>query len=340
MYSTLVPFENIVEAVKDQTGITNLRNLYPKLRRFIYRAQGEIGYGQSLILKRIAYCVSDGTILVDSEGNYKAKLPEDLIEIEAVGTCYEGLCPKDYKIQGNWLFLCKEIQEFSLVYYTFLCDGEGYPVIGQNHFEAVVSGIIFFLSQARYWNKEIGYTMYKELQNYYEDRIGEARGSDLMPTTKEEWAQIARQLHMSYRDILIYSPDEACYCCIPQSGNTQVIDPDTDNTDDMVYYWQYTDLTLDISEAPNIDQTFLDAQSSQNVQAFIDGFVVPYSAIGRIGFAITNVDEDYYQIIDVFESDITDVAFDKYYDSVNRVQIYISKEIYSHGNIYYKLILN
>jgi len=335
MYSNIVPFENIIDAIKDETGISNLRNLYPTVRRFVYRAEREIGYGHGLLLKKIDYKKSDGTIL-----DLKVRLPGDLLFLETIGTCNQGLCPDHYKIQGNFLFLCKDIDEFSLIYYTMLCDGEGNPTITENHFEAVVAGVKFFMYQAKMWNNEGNINFYKSLEIYYADRCGEARGDDVMPNTEKEWAQIAQHLRMSYRDILIYSQDEKCYSCLPLSTNNEVLTQEGDNTDEMVHYWQYNDLASDISLAPAIDQAFLDLQNSEEIQAFFDGYVIPWSNIGRIGIAITNVDEDYYQVLDVFQQDITTIVFDAYYDSVNRTQIYISKEYYSHGNIYYELIKN
>jgi hypothetical protein len=340
MYSNLVPFQNIVEIVKDDIGITNLRNQYPKLRRYIHRVERDIGFGGTLILKRVQYSLDTGTIFIDENGFGKIRLPEDLVVLETVGMCYEGWCPKDYKYQGNYLFLCRYADSFNLMYYALICDGEGNPAISENHFEAVVAGIKYFMYQPKMWNNEGNHNFYRQLKQEYHDACGEAVGDDVFPSTKKEWEQIASLMRMSQRDILIYNSEEDCYCCFPESENKEILNPSTDNSDDMVYYWQYSDLSKDILDAPNIDQAFLDLQNSENVESFINGFVVPYSLIGRIGFAITNVDEDYYQIIDVFETDITDVAFDKYYDAANRIQIYISKEIYSHGNIYYKLILN
>lgn len=337
MYSNLVPFENIVDAVKDGTGITNTRNLLPQIRRLIHRSQREIGYGGSLLLKRIKYQISDGTISVDENNNYKVRLPEDLVSIEEIGMCHEGLCPEHYRHQGNYLFLCHPIESFSLIYYAFICDGNGNPTVSENHFEAVVAGISFFLYQPKIWNGEGNMSLFKHLERYYEDRIGEARGMDVFPNTKKEWAQISERLRMSQRDMLIYSITEACYCCIPKSNNSEVLEEE-DTSDDMVYYWQYNDLVSNISLAPTIDQAFLDAQNSDTIDVFTNGTIIPYNFVGRIGFAIKNIPEDYYQIYDVLGNDITNIVFDKYYDSTNKIQIFISKEFYSHGNIYYKLI--
>ena len=161
MYSNIVPFENIIDAVKDETSVTNLRNLYPMVRRLVYRAEREIGYGHGLLLKKIDYKKSDGTIL-----DMKARLPADLLLLEEVGTCNQGLCPDDYRIQGNFLFLCRDIEEFSIIYYTLLCDGEGNPAITENHFEAVVAGVKFFMYQPKMWNNEGNMNFFKSLEMF------------------------------------------------------------------------------------------------------------------------------------------------------------------------------
>lgn len=335
MYSALVPFENIVDAVKDSTGIQNLRNLYPKIRRLVYRAEKEIGFGGALVLKKIVYSTSDNTIV-----NNKAKLPDDLMYIESVGMCKEGLCPKDYKLQGNWMFLCRPIEKFTLIYYTLLCDGEGNPIITENHFEAVVAGLTYFMYAPKIFNNEGSMSVYKELQKYYDDRIGEARGDDVFPTTPEEWSQIAQTLKMSYRDILIYSPEKKCFCCIDQSENEQVISIDGPGTDTLSYHWQYDDFEFDINDAPDIDIPFLETKNIVPINDFISGQTLSLSNIGRIGIAIRNIDENDYKIMDVFNFDITSIVFDSYYNAELRTQIYISKEYYSNGEVYFKLTEN
>ena len=224
MYSNLVPFENIIDAVHDETGIANLRNLYPRIRRLIYRIERDLGFGYGLLIKKIPYSVAAGTI-VDS----KVKLPEDLVHIEAVGTCNEGLCPNCYIHQGNYLFLCcDKIEEFDLVYYTMLLDGEGNPAVTENHFDAVVAGIVYYLAKNKKWNKEMTLQDLLYYEKYYFDRIGESIGQDVWPTTQDEWAQIAGHLKMSYRDILIYDNEQNCYTCVPSSSNLTLSDESDD----------------------------------------------------------------------------------------------------------------
>jgi hypothetical protein len=219
MHSNFVPFEEIVELVKDDTGIENLKNLYPKLRRFIYRAEKDIGFGGSTILKRVKYSVEDGSILFDGD-QYKLRLPEDYMYLEDVGMCHEGVCPGDYKLQGNWMFFCKskKIESFSFIYYTLLKDGEGNPVTTENHSEAVVAGIVYWLYKARRFKDKGQFGQMRYYEEYYHDRISEARGDDATPNTAREWAKLAQYMNMSNREVMLYSEDENCFCAIPESA--------------------------------------------------------------------------------------------------------------------------
>ena len=333
MWSNLIPFEEIIQGVKDDTGIENLRNLYPKIRRLVYRCEKDLGFGGTAVLKKVLFSVENE--LINTTGElWTIKIPEDLISIESVGSCKEGLCPNDYIIQGNILFLCKKIKEFSLVYYTLLCDGEGNPVITENHREAVISGVSYFLYKP-YWRSGKGSErVFDRLERYYHDRLGEAKGDDVMPTTEKEWSKISSILHMSYRDIMIYDKVKGCVSCVPQGSVPQ----STEVSSAVVYYWQFNNLSEDISFAPNINQNFLDLQDFASIQSFNNGYIVSYNKIGRIAFAIKNVSENQFKIYDIFGTEITTSVFDTFYDNTNNTQIYISKEYYSYGNIYFKII--
>lgn len=331
MYSEIVPFEDIISALKDNTGISNMRNMYPQIRRLINRIQKEIGRGPTMILKRKTYSVANGLIQ-----NKKIKLPEDMIDLESFGMCKEGLCPNDYIIQGNYAFLCRNIDKFSLIYYALLCDGTGNPVIVENHLEAVVHGIMYFMYKSKMWNNEGNFNFYKDLERYYEDRIGEARGNDLMPSTQQEWAQISSLWNMSLKDYMMYNVLERCYCCVPEINNeTMTTNPDNQNT---IYYFQFSDTSLDINYASEIDEAFLLLANSESFFTFSQGYIVEYNTIGRTGFAYYSETSNKYKIFDVFNNDITNVVFESYYNEELKLQILISKEISSFANIYYKFI--
>jgi hypothetical protein len=108
--------------------------------------------------------------------------------------------------------------------------------------------------------------------------------------------------------------------------------------EDTVFYWQYEDIATDISAANLIDQDFLDLQTTAVlVPNFVEGITIPYTQIGRIAFAIQEVDKNVYQITDSFGNDLTSTIFDTYYNVTLKTQVYISKEIYTFGNVYFKI---
>lgn len=325
MYSKHILFEEIVEGVKDDTGIENLSNLYPKIRRLIYRCEQDIGFGNSLVLKKITYSEADGTI--DCK---RAKLPDDIVKIESFGMCQEGLCPGDYKIQGNYIFLCKPISSFSFIYYTMLCDGEGNPMVTQNHKEAVVSGVSYYMYKPRVYNGNDGSQSHLQtLERYYHDRVGEARGDDAMPSTKEEWSNLANILKRSYSQTLIYDNTKECYCCIEDSSKIE--------KNPLINYWQFDNTLSDISIAPTFDLNYLSLKPEISLEEFLNGLNFEYGLIGRIAFSIQNIEEDFYSIFDIYDNDITSIAFDTYYNQNLKTQIYISKEFYTFSEIFFKL---
>jgi hypothetical protein len=336
MYSNLVPFESILESIKDETGIKNLSNLYPKIRRLIVRAEKDIGYGGSVILKRMKYSVAKGSIIF-SNGIYKLRLPEDIINIESVGMCKEGICPGDYTIQGNYMFFCegKNITEFSLIYYTMLFDGNGNPAITENHAEAVTAAVSYWLYKQRRFRDKGSAQHFQYLENYYHDRIAEARGMDIMPNTPEEWSQAASILKMSSSEIFFLSETEKCFCDIDLTENPN--DMVTETSDNPIYSFQFDNISDGIAQAGIIDQDWLDANAVLHSEAnLLNGKFVSFNTLGRIGFAIKTDTADQYVITDVLGNVLDEETFDKTYDAVGGFDIYISKQYYTQQSIYFK----
>jgi hypothetical protein len=340
MYSEIIPWQEFINAVLDDTGLTDISNHEDLIRRSIYRTERDIGFGASLLLYKKTYT------LTEDAGDVRIRLPENIIGIEDVGMCYLGFCPNTYKIQGNYIFICddriKAKGEFTLFYYVMQTDAEGNPIIIGNHYEALLTGVSLQLYRAKRFESQGNANQYAIMLQEYDDRVGEARGSDVMPTTQEEWKEIASMLNMSKVEYLIYDMRSRKYCCSAIDVTDEIVDvPDPVDpptpTIVNVYYWQYTDLSLDISEAPNIDQDFLNLQDVANVNTFANGQLIDYSSIGRVAFAIQETTEDNYRFFDNFNQDITELTFDTYYNSELNTQIYISKNIQSIGQVYFKI---
>lgn len=333
MYSNFIPFEEIVQAVKDETGITNTRNLRPLIRRLMFKIEQDIGFGYNLVLKRVKYSLANGTINRIGKQSH-VKLPEDIIKIESFGMCQEGICPADYKIQGNILFLCKDITEFSFIYWTLLCDEEGNPTTTLNHKEAIVSGCAYYMYKPKVYQRKGSAGYLRELQFYYEQRVGEARGDDAMPNTMEEWKEISDLLKMSQKQLIIYDQKENCYCSIEDSS-TELLEEKEE-----IYFWQFDDLGLNINNAPDLTLEVIKSKESISYDSFSNGNTFNYNSIGRIAFAFVNINQGKYRIYDILGNDVTDIVFDNYYNNDLKTDIYVSKEHITYSNIFYELKLN
>lgn len=336
MISGLVSFEEIVEAVKDETGISNLRNIYPRIRRFIYRAERDIGFGGTLLLKKKVYTPSNGGLIYHGD-SWKIKLPDDFLYLEEFGMCQEGLCPGQYQIQGNWVFINGRRDSVTILYYTLVCDGEGNPLVSENHFEAVVAGIVYGLYKPRRFQDKGGIQAYRDYQDFYHERIREARGDDNMPNTSNEWSKIGGLMKMSSSDALIYLESRRCFETMSNVGlNTSEPMPGGKS----FYFFQFDDVSKNIDTAQSLDSTFLERETFIPENEAYEGKIFILNKVGRFGFALKNIDPDTYIIQDILGINVTENIFDTYYDGDTRTQFYITKSIFSYGELYFKFIYN
>lgn len=110
-----------------------------------------------------------------------------------------------------------------------------------------------------------------------------------------------------------------------------------------VKYWQYRDLVSNINTVinawtPNYLNT-LPGIDFRPLEDFEQGVTIPYTQIGRIGFAIAPSQLLNFTIYDSLGNDVTD-NFDTHYFSDDETVVFISKVPYSHSNIYFKFKKN
>ena len=152
MNNGLTSFDNLIAAVQDETGITNLRNHLPMVRRLVTRAENEINpYGTLLIKKKMIHYVGNGTF----DGR-SIKKPEDFVSIDEVGCCEDGICKGSYYETVSHVVMCdgKERTKIVWTYWAMQHDGNGNPIISVNHIEALVAFITLKLySQRMFINK-------------------------------------------------------------------------------------------------------------------------------------------------------------------------------------------
>lgn len=184
MLSGLVYFEEIVENVKDLTGIQNMRPLYDKIRRFVFNSERQIGAGGLIIRKK--------KIMTTGDGFYDGKtiiMPTDFIGEYSYGDLSAGV------LNGNILTLnCDGPAEIELYYMGFLLDNNGNPITTRNHMDAVIAHCLWRLYSPRVFLGEGNANLLKMYEQDYNDEVLSARGQDAFPT-EEEWQEIGRTLN-------------------------------------------------------------------------------------------------------------------------------------------------
>lgn len=329
MISGIVPFYEIVESVKDETSIANIRPYYDKIRRLIFRAEREIGYGGSVVIRKRIY---------ESTSPIKyVKFPEDFIEFEGVGFDCRKICQSKYTITPEGIrFKSEQSGPIVLLYWSIGTDQEGYPMVTRNHEEAVVAYIVWKLYSPKIFLGIGNANAAFEYKRNFESLLLESRGDDAFPTL-EEWEELGR---LSYTDrrILIESPVKSYSYCVDYED--EVTPPIIDPTDPEpnVYYWQLDNINSTIiDEFLLVNPTYLATKPNQVLSNFEDGVPVEYLNVGRICFAVYESDDVNYSIFDILGNDVTN-GFESAYNSTERIKLFVSKNFYIPSTINLKII--
>lgn len=333
MISGLVPFEEIIEAIKDETGIENLRPLYDKLRRLIFRAEREIGYGGSVVLKKHVFRNPD-----NFNGKY-FPFPTDFIELEGVGQDCHPIDTYSYQKTSDGIrFKTTQQKDVVLLYWGLYCDGYGNPVTTRNHQEAVIAYIIWKLYSQKIFLGEGNMNAAINYEQQFTFALLEARGDDAFPTM-EEWNEIG---FLSYQDrrALIMHPIASYNYCSEAILTECTEDNNSTNPEDImkVFYWQLENITQTIENViPQLtDNIYLSSKAFTTFADFHLGKIIDYTNIAKIAFAVAQTEDVSYTLTDVMNNDVTD-EFDVYYAPIIKAKVYISKNNYTYSSIFFKI---
>ena len=184
MISRIVYFDEVVEGIKDATGIENAAPLHDKIRRFIFKAEEGLGAGGLIVRKKKTY--------IKGDGYYDGKtilMPADFVGEFSYGDLGLG------NFVGDRLELyCDGPQELDLRYMGFLLDDNNNPVTTGNHLDAVVAYAVYRMYSARIFLKTGNANIYKMFRQEWYDAVGEARGKDVFPT-EEQWIGIGKTMN-------------------------------------------------------------------------------------------------------------------------------------------------
>ena len=335
MRTTPIYFEEIVKRVEQETGINNLRNRFDDIYDFIRQAEIEINpYSLHFVRKRMVFFEGNGNL-----SNNRIKKPKDFISLDRIGCCSDGLCEDMYYETLTHIIICDDTPwtEVKFTYWAMNCDHNGRPLTTMNHASAVVAYIVWKLYSPRVFTNNGSIRNQDYYKNVFETFAREASGEDFFPSD-QALRRLSKQYNYSRRQM--YDLENCIDTCLSCDCLVNFDDSSPENQTAEIYWWQFDSLANNISYAPLIDQEFLDAQNTLTFAEFEAGYTFNHTKIGRIGFCLTNVDDDSYRIKDYFNVDITDLVFDKYYNADKRWLIWISKEYYSISEFFQTLIPN
>lgn len=102
-----------------------------------------------------------------------------------------------------------------------------------------------------------------------------------------------------------------------------------------ISYWQENSISNTIEDIiPEVDNR---VKQDATYPAFETGVTINYSNIGRVCFMLNNtLSSDEYSIYDLLDNNVTS-SFSRYYDSTDKYILFVSNNIYSYGDILFKI---
>lgn len=324
MISGAVPFYEIVQSVKDETGIENLRPFYEKIRRLIFRAEREIGYGGTVVIKKKIYKYN-----IDYNGKY-FPFPEDFIELEGIGIDSFPVPQCSYQKTTDGIRFDKATdKDIVLLYWGLSVDTEGNPIVTRNHEEAVVAYVVWKLYSPKIFLGNGNMNANKNYEQNFISLLLESRGDDAFPTL-EEWNDIGA---LSYTDrrLLLEEPVHRYDYSIDYEDPCNI-----EETEVNIHYWQLDNTVQTITDViPLVNPAYLEPLPFDTFTNFKAGVTIDYTKIARIAFALIETENLDYIIMDQGNVDVTAI-FESYYYADTKIKLYVSKNIISHSSIEFK----
>lgn len=357
MKYSIASFQEVVEGVKQETGIKDLSNMYQDIIQMMSRAERDINpYSGFFVRKKVR--LHKGTKFFDGRN---IKKPFDFVELDSVGTCNEGICPGSYRENISHIILCdgKKRQSVVISYYTLNCDGFGYPVTTHNHLEAVIAFIVWKLYSQLTFMGQGNFNVKRHYQQNYEDFCMASRGHDAMPND-HELEIMSRLNHMPKHRLMNFVNGVDVICCdgveIEDYGKPEEDkNPEEPMKNKKVYFGQIkgpklvemsTSLaqkiidikTQDDSSRDALDRSDYDINQISLHEAMV-GYTYPFQMLGRYFFFIDDVDDNSVEVYDLLYQSMGD-SLDKIYDVERRRLILYSENYITPSNIYFKMIYN
>lgn len=334
MISAALPHTELLESIKIETGLINLRNYRERIKILATDAEVLLGYNTALVTKKVPY---------DKDGiNFNGTdiwLPKDCWEFTTVYDGQQEMDMDDFWVTGNYLYFRKgkEPEKPTVIYEALTFDGFGWPLMSRSHKHAITAYVVWKLMVPRAFQSgnRSDRALIREYEQDWADQRDAAIGNDAMPGSQQEFNRISNTWNMSLQELRSKNNCIIKECEYALEAKKECVLREIEKVTN-VYNWQYGDTVSDIALAPIIGASFLNSVTKSTLESFVIGKTVPYNQVGRIGFAIEGIEEDEYEIFDVLNQSVDTLVFNKYYNPGLKLQVYISKEFYSHSNIFFK----
>lgn len=321
MVNGYVDISQVVYEACERLGISNSEAYELRFMKLALVAEKKIGTG--LITSHKMNLIEPGsTYFRDGKSLI---IPHDLVSHLCIlnsEKCEFDRC--DYNIFGKRIIF-KEVQlkPIIITYIGVEFDVNDEPIISSNHEEAVISYLVYMENFTRYQSKKIPKYIFDDSRMWWQDRLGEARGDDAFPTSRQiEESSVPLYSVKMYLE----NGDVNCGSC---SLDDLII------TYEKMFKVHYGILSLDktIETASDYNETILNPEIETTTIDLASGnFVLKVTTPGRFTIVLPYSSSFINSMKDSLGNDVFDGYFNIIQDSVKELTIYVAKEFLTAGD--------
>ena len=207
-------------------------------------------------------------------------------------------------------------------------------VSNNNNTSTMIGSLVNIYNKARLTGKLKAKNLYM-LDAIYK-LIGDC-GSSLTHDQKVLLAELYTKIASDSDEICIYtelSGLDSSFSQSTSSNNAVVV------SENKIYYWQENSPSVTAADIQLaiLNDSYLTSKPYDFNTAFISGKTISYSSVGLISFAIPNASStSNYKIYDYLNNDVTS-GFTKTFISTKNILLFTSNNIYSYGDLLFKII--
>lgn len=192
MHSGQEDVRRVIYEACERLGISNSEAYELRFLSLIIDAEKKIGTGNPVGMIYNSYEPKNALFPFGRKLLIPHQVISDLYVLDKNG---DQLDSCKYKIRGNYVLFSEPQTEIIILKFKgLILDFENQPFISTNHFEAVVSYLVYMETTTRYHSKKAPYYQYKDTREWWQDRLAEARGDDFF-STKEQFEEASLELY-------------------------------------------------------------------------------------------------------------------------------------------------